>query len=84
MAAMSAAIAASDARALAHRAHSMKGLLLAFAAQPAVRLAAQLQQLAETPPFDRAEAGDCLSELNDEIELLAPHLRSVETRLRTS
>ncbi|HJV95286.1 MAG TPA: response regulator, partial [Albitalea sp.] len=83
MAAMSAAIASSDARTLAHRAHSMKGLLLAFAAQPAVRLAEQLQQLAETQPLDRTQARECLRDLHDEIGLLAPHLRSIEARLRT-
>ncbi len=82
MAAMSAAIVGGDTRALAHRAHSMKGLLLAFAAQPAVRQAEQLQQLAETRPFDAAQARICLRDLRDEIGLLAPHLRAVEARIR--
>jgi HPt (histidine-containing phosphotransfer) domain-containing protein len=77
LAAMRKAIDGADADALAHRAHSMKGLLLAFGAQPAVRLAQQLQQHAQTQPFDSAQAQDCLADLHDEMGLLEPHLRAV-------
>jgi HPt (histidine-containing phosphotransfer) domain-containing protein len=77
LAAMGNAIASADADALAHRAHSMKGLLLAFGAQPAVRLAQRLQQHAESRPFDSAQAQDCLADLRDEMKLLEPHLRAV-------
>jgi CheY-like chemotaxis protein len=77
LAAMDHAIATGDATALAHRAHSMKGLLLAFGAQPAVRLAQQLQQHAEAQPFDSDQAQDCLADLRDEMRLLEPHLRAV-------
>ena len=77
MAAMNAAIACGDAHVLAHRAHSMKGLLLAFGAQPAARLAEQLQQLAQTPPFDAEQAHACWVDLGAEMGLLAPHLRAI-------
>jgi len=77
MSAMSAAIASGDMQTLAHRSHSMKGLLLAFGAQPAARLAEQLQQIAQAQSFDSSQAQACLSDLRDEISLLAPHLRAV-------
>ncbi|HMC17394.1 MAG TPA: response regulator [Albitalea sp.] len=77
LAAMCSAIASADADTLAHRAHSMKGLLLAFGAQPAVRLVQQLQQHAERKPFDGLQAQDCLADLRDEMGLLEPHLRAV-------
>jgi CheY-like chemotaxis protein len=77
MSAMSAAVAHGDAHALALRAHSMKGLLLAFGAQPAARLAEQLQQLAQTTPFDADRAHACWVDLGAEIGLLAPHLRAI-------
>jgi PAS domain S-box-containing protein len=77
MAAIAAAIGAADVDTLAHRSHSMKGLLLAFGAQPAARLAEQLQHLAQTTPFDAGQAHVCLTDLRDEIGLLVPHLRAV-------
>jgi CheY-like chemotaxis protein len=77
MATIAAAIGAADVDTLAHRSHSMKGLLLAFGAQPAARLAEQLQHLAQTGPFDAAQAHACLTDLRDEIGLLVPHLRAV-------
>jgi two-component system sensor histidine kinase/response regulator len=77
MAAMLQAIEHDDVKTLARRAHSMKGLLLAFAAQPAASLAEQLQQIAEGPRFEPQRARACLGELGDEIGLLAPHLRAV-------
>jgi CheY-like chemotaxis protein len=77
LAAMHAAIVVADADALAHRAHSMKGLLMAFGAQPAVRLAQQLQQVAETTPFEIVPAQETLADLRDELALLEPHLRAV-------
>jgi HPt (histidine-containing phosphotransfer) domain-containing protein len=77
MSAIAAAIGAADVDTLAHRSHSMKGLLLAFGAQPAARLAEQLQHLAQTRPFDAGQAHVCLTDLRDEIGLLVPHLRAV-------
>jgi len=77
MSAMGAAIGGGDMQTLAHRSHSMKGLLLAFGAQPAARLAEQLQHLAQSEPFDSIQARACLADLHDEIGLLAPHLRMV-------
>jgi CheY-like chemotaxis protein len=75
-AALRKAIAESDVRTLARRAHSMKGLLLAFAAQPAASLAEQLQRRAEAERFDAHQADDCLSDLLAEIDLLVPHLQA--------
>jgi signal transduction histidine kinase/HPt (histidine-containing phosphotransfer) domain-containing protein len=77
MAAMRQAIDSHDVGALARRAHSMKGLLLAFAAQPAASLAEQLQKIAEGSSFEPARARACLGDLDSEIALLAPHLRAV-------
>ena len=77
MSAMVTAIGGGDMQTLAHRSHSMKGLLLAFGAQPAARLAEQLQHLAQSEPFDSIQARACLADLHDEIGLLAPHLRMV-------
>ena len=74
--AMRAAIADGDNKALALRAHSLKGLLLAFAAQPAAALAHRLQALAEEPAFDTGLARACLGELEQEMDLLTPHLRA--------
>jgi two-component system sensor histidine kinase/response regulator len=76
-AAMQAAIARADVQTLARRAHSMKGLLLAFAAQPAANLAERLQRIAEGPEFAARRAEDCLSDLREEIALLVPHLKAV-------
>jgi hypothetical protein len=55
----------------------MKGLLLAFAAQPAAGIAERLQRLAEVASFDPAQARACLGELGSEIGLLTPHLQAV-------
>jgi len=77
VAALNQAIDTLDVCTLACRAHSMKGLLLAFAAQPAASLAEQLQRLAEAAAFEPHQARACLGELVDEIGLLAPHLRAV-------
>ena len=76
-AAMQSAIADADARTLARRAHSMKGLLLAFAAQPAASLALQLQRIAEGQEFVAPRARECLDELRGELSLLVPHLQAV-------
>ena len=77
MEAMQRAIDGGDAPTLARRAHSMKGLLLAFAAQPAAGIALQLQQLAEGSRFEPERAHACLGDLRHEIALLAPHLKAV-------
>jgi len=77
MAAMRHAIEQRDGTTLTRRAHSMKGLLLAFAAQPAAGIAERLQRLAESAHFEAGEAQACLSELEAEIGLLAPHLQAV-------
>jgi PAS domain S-box-containing protein len=74
---MREALVHGDAKALALRAHSMKGLLLAFAAQPAASLAQRLQALAEEAAFDADLARVCLTELQQELDLLAPHLQEV-------
>jgi two-component system sensor histidine kinase/response regulator len=76
-AAMQSAIAQGDLEALARRAHSMKGLLLAFAAQPAAGLAEELQRLAQGGEFSERQAQECLDALREEIGLLVPHLRAV-------
>ncbi|HJV59599.1 MAG TPA: PAS domain S-box protein [Albitalea sp.] len=81
MAAMHAAIDQADRHTLARRAHSMKGLLLAFAAQPAASLAEQLQRIAEGGEFVPSQARACLGDLGNEIGLLAPHLRAVGSGL---
>ena len=75
--AMREAVAQGDAQSLALRAHSMKGLLLAFAAQPAASLAQRLQTLGQEAPFDTDLARVYLAELEQEIDLLAPHLQGV-------
>jgi PAS domain S-box-containing protein len=77
MAAMHHALDSFDLHTLARRAHSMKGLLLAFAAQPAASLAEQLQQLAEAEDFEPSQARACLVDLGAEIGLLVPHLKAV-------
>jgi two-component system, sensor histidine kinase and response regulator len=77
IAAMQRAIDGHDRPTLARRAHTMKGLLLAFAAEPAAGIAAELQRLAEDEAFEAARARACLGELGDEIALLTPHLRAV-------
>jgi PAS domain S-box-containing protein len=77
LAAMREAVAEGDAQVLALRAHSMKGLLLAFAAQPAASLAHRLQVLAQEAVLDADLARLCLAELEQEIDLLAPHLQDV-------
>lgn len=76
MSAMRAAIATGDLDTLSRRAHSMKGLLLAFAATPAAAMAQRLQDLAQGPAFDAAAASARLAELDAEIALLAPHLQA--------
>ncbi len=76
LSAMRQAIAEIDTPALALRAHSMKGLLLAFAAQPAAALAHHLQALAEAPVFDPGQVTACLTELEQEMHLLTPHLEA--------
>jgi PAS domain S-box-containing protein len=75
--AMRRAIEQHDGATLARRAHSMKGLLLAFAAQPAASMAERLQRLAESGRFPHGEAERCLAELGAELQLLAPHLQAV-------
>ncbi len=77
MSAMHAAIDSFDVKTLARRAHSMKGLLLAFAAQPAASLAEQLQHIAEAEHFEPSQARACLGDLGAQIGLLVPHLRAV-------
>ncbi|HEX6704761.1 MAG TPA: PAS domain S-box protein [Albitalea sp.] len=77
MAAMRQAVHGADLLALARRAHSMKGLLLAFCARPAAGIAERLQRLAGAEVFDAARALACIGELDAEIALLAPHLRAV-------
>jgi PAS domain S-box-containing protein len=77
MAAMRRAVEEGDVLSLARRAHSMKGLLLAFGAQPAAGIAEQLQRLADGPAFQPAQAAECLDALADEIALLAPHLHAL-------
>jgi DNA-binding NarL/FixJ family response regulator len=85
LAAIVQAISSADGPALAHRAHSLRGLLLAFGAQPAVRLSQRLQELAEAAHFDIAQARECLAELREELALLEPHLRAVGSEnLRSS
>jgi hypothetical protein len=58
----------------------MKGLLLAFAAQPAAGLAERLQKIAEGSGFEASRANACLDMLSDEIGLLAPHLHAIGER----
>jgi CheY-like chemotaxis protein len=79
MSAMQLAIETHDRATLARRAHTMKGLLLAFAAQPAAGMAERLQRLAEAKDFEALHARACLAQLGDEIALLAPHLHAVGT-----
>jgi signal transduction histidine kinase/DNA-binding response OmpR family regulator len=79
MSAMQQAIETHDRATLARRAHTMKGLLLAFAAQPAAGMAERLQRLAEAKDFEALHARACLAQLGDEIALLAPHLHAVGT-----
>jgi CheY-like chemotaxis protein len=79
--ALTESLAALDLPTLARRAHSMKGLLLAFAAEPAAGLAAQLQHIAENMFFDPERAQKCLAELEREMALLSPHLREVAIRV---
>ena len=80
MSGMRTAIATGDLDSLARRAHSMKGLLLAFAATPAAAMAQRLQNLAQSPAFDAAAAAALLAELDAEIALLAPHLQAFKSR----
>ncbi len=75
------ALETGDVQALARRAHSMKGLLLAFAAEPAASHALRLQRIAEEQSFDEERARTCLQELEAEMALLAPHLREAGERL---
>ncbi|RQP25261.1 hybrid sensor histidine kinase/response regulator [Piscinibacter terrae] len=75
------AIASEAAHDLARHAHSMKGLLLAFAAEPAASIALRLQRIAEARPFDAQRAAQCLAELEAEMALLAPHLREAGEQL---
>ncbi|MBW8828461.1 MAG: response regulator [Burkholderiales bacterium] len=85
MRAITQAIEYVDVQTLARHSHSMKGLLLAFAAEPAASLAAQLQRIAEAGTgFDQSRARACLAELDMEIALLAPHLREVGKRVGAS
>ncbi len=77
MAAMQHAIEHTDVHTLSRRAHTMKGLLLAFGAQPAASLAGQLQRIAEGPGFEATQARSCLARLGNEIGLLVPHLETV-------
>jgi PAS domain S-box-containing protein len=79
--AMRRAVETCDVKSLARHAHSMKGLLLAFAAEPAASHAVRLQRIAEEAAFDAARAGACLAELEAEMALLAPHLREAGERL---
>jgi len=75
------ALETRDVQSLARRAHSMNGLLLAFAAEPAASHALRLQRIAEEPVFDAVRARACLQELETEMDLLTPHLREVGERL---
>ena len=78
--AMRLAIDRLDAQTLELRAHSLKGLLFAFAAQPAAQLAQRLQQVAQAAqaaPLDTARARECLVELDAELALLVPHLAAL-------
>jgi hypothetical protein len=75
------ALASQNAQDLARHAHSMKGLLLAFAAEPAASIALRLQRIAEDEPFDVQRASQCFAELEAEMALLAPHLRETGERL---
>jgi len=80
LAAMRRAIDGLDAHSLELRAHSMKGLLFAFAAQPAAQLAQRLQQVAQAAqaaPLDTSRARECLAELDAELALLVPHLAAL-------
>ncbi len=83
LAAMRAALEGEDIPALARRAHSLKGLLLAFGAKPAASLAEQLQRLAQAAAFEPWRARACLDELAQETTLFVPHLRAVAQRQAT-
>ncbi|GEM_PF-5801702 len=80
LAALQQAVDTLDLPTLALRAHSMKGLLFAFAALPAANWAQRLQQLAQAPQFDAAQAGDALIKLREEIALLTPHLSAAVSK----
>jgi len=82
LAAMQRAIGLQDGATLVRRAHSTKGLLLAFAAHPAAAIAERLQRLAERGRFERGEAEKHLAELDAEIALLAPHLHEYGERVK--
>ncbi len=79
LAALRQSLTQNDADTFTRTAHSLKGTLLLFQAEPAARVAADLEKRAATHPL--AELASELGSLENEIALLAPHLRAISDRI---
>lgn len=71
-------LVANDAPAFARTAHSLKGTLLLFAAEPAARLAESLERRASEHPL--FELASDLHSLEHELARLAPHIQAIAER----